>query len=167
MAKARLAAIFIPVIVATFLIGGFIGQRNCEPPIEYVTVEEPQVEVVTEVVTIETEKIVEKVIEVPVEVEVEVPIKLREFESTDELEEWLEENYIDHAVMMHTGSKPYDCDDYARRLYTDAMKDGYQMWVQIEIKKNVAHAVSSVFIQGKCYFIEPQTDEYWYVADVD
>ena len=41
---------------------------------------------------------------------VEVPVELRNFENTDELEEWLEDNYIDHAVMLYTDGKKFDCD---------------------------------------------------------
>ena len=167
-------------IVVAFFVGGAVNGAVTEPTVEYVPVEDPQVEVVTEVITIEAERIVEKVVEVPVEVEVEVPIKLREFESTEELESWLEENHIDEAVMLYASGKKFDCDDYARRLIKDAGTDGFQLWLQVLLpdyrhpdtgeritKRDEAHALCSAIIGNKLYFIEPQTDEYWFVADVD
>ncbi len=127
---------------------------------------------------------------VPIEVErevvgveiVEVPRKLRTFQDTRELERWLEKNGVDHRLYLveKTELSSYDCDDFARNLAKQAIEDGYYMWVQILhhpyrrhdnnqllTRPGEAHAICSVFIGNDCYYVEPQTDEYWLAIVVD
>ncbi len=127
---------------------------------------------------------------VPIEVErevvgveiVEVPRKLRTFQDTRELEGWLEKNGVDHRLYLEekTELSSYDCDDFARNLAKQAIEDGYYMWVQVLhhpyrrrdnnqllTRPGEAHAICSVFIGNDCYYVEPQTDEYWLAAVAD
>ena len=171
--------IVIAVVIASgagFFTGGYANETLMEPeviemPVEVVKWKEPE----KEVIYLDAEPIIETV-----ELPVEIPIKLRNFENTEELESWLEDNYIDHADMGYISGKPFDCDDYALRLIKDARRDGYEMYLQVLMPRyrrpdnnklvthsKEAHAVCSVIIGDNLYFIEPQTDEYWLAAKVD
>ena len=162
------------VAVTCFLAGGALNERLMKPEIVEVPVE---VEVVKwkdpgrEFVYLEAEPVIEIV---------EVPVELGDFESTEELENWLSENHIDEAVMLYADGKRFDCDDYARRLIKDARADGFQLWLQVLLpdyrrpdtgervtESDQAHALCSAIIGDRLYFIEPQTDDYWFVAKVD
>ena len=162
------------VAVTCFLAGGALNGRLMKPEIIEVPVE---VEVVKwkdpgrEFVYLEAEPVIEIV---------EVPVELGDFESTEELENWLSENHIDEAVMLYASGKRFDCDDYARRLIKDARADGFQLWLQVLLpdyrrpdtgervtESDEAHALCSAIIGDRLYFIEPQTDDYWFVAKVD
>ncbi len=171
----------IAVVIASlsgFFLGGYVSEIAAEPQVIEVPVE---IEVVKwkepekEVIYLEAEPIIDTV-----EVVVEVPVELRNFESTEELEEWLEDNHIDYAIMLYMGGKKFDCDDYALRLIKDAKADGFQLWFQVLppnykrpdtreriTKSDEAHALCSAIIGNGLYFIEPQTDEYWFAAEVD
>ncbi len=170
--------VVVGVATACFMAGGALNENLIEPEIievpvavEVVKWQEPE----REVVYLESEPVVETV-----EVVIEVLTELRDFESTDELERWLAENHIDEAVMLYASGKEFDCDDYARRLIKDARADGYQLWFQVLLpnyrhpdtreritKHDQAHAICSAIIGDKIFFIEPQTDVYWFVAEVD
>ena len=162
------------VAVTCFLAGGALNERLMKPEIVEVPVE---VEAVKwkdsrrEFVYLEAEPVIEIV---------EVAVELRNFESTEELENWLSENHIDEAVMLYASGKRFDCDDYARRLIKDARADGFQLWLQVLLpdyrrpdtgervtESDEAHALCSAIIGDRLYFIEPQTDDYWFVAKVD
>jgi len=178
MNKLTAGMVIAGVAVACFMAGGALNERVMKPEVVEVSV---KVEVVKwmepekEVIYLEAEPVIETM-----EVVVEVPIKLREFQSTEELESWLEENHIDEAVMLYASGKKFDCDDYTRRLIKDARADGYQLWFQVLLpnyrrpdtgeritERDEAHALSSAIIGDKLYFIEPQTDDYWFVVGVD
>jgi len=155
-------------------LGVWLGTSNMEP--ETLTVTEYEtVEVIREVPIIQTVTRVETETEI-----VERAVTLSDFKNTDDLEHWLEDNHIDHAIMLYTSGKKFDCDDYARRLVNDARKDGYEMWVQVVFhpyripgsgrlitEKGSGHALCGVVIGNEWYFVEPQSDEYWPVAQVD
>ena len=178
MNKFSVGMIVAGVAIACFLAGGALSERLMRPE----TVEVPvAVEVVKwkepkgELIYLEAEPVIETV-----EILVEVPVELRNFESTGELESWLSENHIDEAVMLYANGEEFDCDDYARRLIKDARADGYQLWLQVlmpgyrrpdtgerVITSNQAHALCSAIIGNRLNFIEPQTDDYWFVAEVD
>ena len=113
---------------------------------------------------------------------VEVLRELRTFQDTGELEGWLEKNGVDHCLYLEekTGLSSYDCDDFARNLAKQAIEDGYYMWVQVLhhpyrrrdnnqllTRPGEAHAICSVFIGNDCYYVEPQTDEYWLAVVAD
>jgi len=129
---------------------------------------EPQV--VTEYVVVEkpVEMVVIKTViqEVPVVLvrEVEVPVKLKDFESLKELEEWL-------GGRIFLLKEDADCDDYATWLQRKAMRDGYfvsfeaitaaeyNVRFEDKIEVNEIHAINSVIIGNNFYYIEPQTSE--------
>ena len=176
MDKRFWLSMLILAMVFAFFLGGYIGQEVYEPKV----IVEEKIEYVEKPIKELIVQVEERIVEVPVEVPVEVSQKLRDFESTEELEAWLEENYIDQAVMLYASGKKFDCDDYALRLIKDADKDGYRMFLQViyhpyrkpltgEVasRKGANHAVCSVIIGNNVYFIEPQTDEYWLAAEVD
>lgn len=110
--------------------------------------------------------------------------KLRYFESTDELEGFLEESDVDHHMYVNitVGQdwSTYDCDDYAIALRNAALSKGFHMNIQavwnyrrpdtgelITTGGNEGHALNSTIIGNEVYFIEPQTDDYWLAAYLD
>ena len=142
------------------LIGAFVcvcfvwGQATYEPravayPITETIVETEYVEVIDEV---------RVPVEVPVRiwVEVEKEKELRHFESSRELERWL-----DKYPIWINPPEDYDCEDYAQDLAEKAFNDGYWMSVQYDVAKR--HALNSAWVgQNGIYFIEPQTHEFWF-----
>ena len=174
MRKFTVGVVLTGVAVTCFLAGGALNERLMRPEIVEVPV---AVEVVKwkepepELVYLEAEPVIETVA---------VPVELRDFNSTGELENWLSENHIDEAVMLYANGQRFDCDDYARRLIKDARADGFQLWFQVLLPdyrrpdtgervtdSDEAHALCSAIIGNRLYFIEPQTDDYWFVAKMD
>ena len=94
-------------------------------------------------------------VEVEKEVIVERIVKLREFESLEELEEWLVTRKAGVFITFNNA----DCDDAAYTLQQQAMRAGFIINIQIDTRKQ--HTLNSVFIGNDIYFIEPQTDEVW------
>jgi len=151
------------LVISCIGLGFYIGytQTTYIPQVEYV----------------ETDHYIIEEVEKEVEIEVEVPIKLREFESLEELETWLANdrtdgkhymfNWVDDEAAINlegqTSANFYihpdyqDCDDYARILQDNANKDGFEMSVQLDEIKH--HALNTAIIGNKVYFIEPQTDD--------
>lgn len=174
MSRFTVGVILTGVAVACFLTGGALNERLMKPEIvevpvavEVVKWKEPE----TELVYLEAEPVIETVA---------VAVELRDFDTTEELENWLCENHIDEAVMLYASGRRFDCDDYARRLIKDARADGFQLWFQVLLPdyrrpdngervtdSDEAHALCSVIIGNGLYFIEPQTDDYWFVAKMD
>ncbi|MBA7613975.1 hypothetical protein ES703_21236 [subsurface metagenome] len=153
--------VFLIIILssATFFVGAYIGQETSEP--EVVT------EVQYEVKYVERpDKIVEKIMEV--EVIKEVPREIREFESLQELKQFLEDDDTNEILRLYpikgTGgviSFTGPCDYYALNLQRRALEAGYLMSIEIIEKDNEPHMINSAIIGNEVYYIEPQTDEVW------
>jgi len=151
MLNKILVSLFIIALVAMGVCfgAGYI-QETFEPQVKYVEV--PVVRTVHHYI----EELVEVVKEV--EVIVEKPVQLREFESVEELKEWLQKERARIIFAVYFSSP--DCDEFAYYMLVRATKCGYRMNVQIDTRKE--HALNSAFIGNKVYFIEPQTNEVWF-----
>ena len=150
-----------------FFIGAYVGQATFEP--QTITVVKHSTKV--EYQPIESTTVEYKYIETPVE--------LRNFDSLDELEQWL--NNANIAVLrFQTTDTKMDCDDYALDLQQKAMSDGYIMSFEVihpdeynklfetgKLPPNSLHAINSVVIGNNVYYIEPQTRETVFVAPLD
>ena len=151
-------------------IGWTLGQAFYEPKeivkIKTITLPAPPPEIIIE----------EKKVEV--QIIKEVPRKLRYFTSTDELEVFLEESLVDHTIYSRGGVivfNTYDCEDYAIALRNEANDKGYYMNIQMvrNYKRPdtgeylVFHALNSIIIGNEIYYIEPQTDGYWFDSFLD
>lgn len=170
-----------------FSFGIYFNQDKVQPLeiIKYIEVEKIVQEPVVRIVEKLVPMLVEVPIEVPVEVEVEkrvetivtVPIKLYDFASVKELENWLNSR-PEPVLALFKAS--YDCEDVARKMINEAMDDGYYMWMQIVegpyyspvsrellCKSGEAHALCSAIIENDYYFIEPTMKEYWMAYKVD
>ena len=142
------------------------------------------------VVPEDEENVIEKVEYEPVEKDIpssiEIPRSLRDFRDIDELEQWLgniEVRDIGSGVTVkeiNQDIKSFDCDDYALKLQEKALKDGYLMSFEIihpseynelfkqgQIPDGTIHAINSVIIGNKVYYIEPKTHEIVFVACLD
>ena len=131
------------------------------------------------------EKIVYKPAEEPVIKEIEVQRSLLQFESLAELKQWLSNvKLIDihFTVVNEIGNsvQKFDCDDYARRLQDWALQEGYiisfevirhteynSLFTQKRLPVGDIHAINSVIIGNSVYYIEPQTQEIIFVANLD
>lgn len=173
--NTRIVVLTVLLSLAFYIIGFHIAKGTITPVVEHQFIDRPIVEYETQIVT----EYVEVPVEVPVEVEVEVPQKLRRFDSVEELEDWLEQNPVDHTKFIYDHGLG-DCDDYALELVEDAKLDGFEMWFQVLhhpyrqpitdkllTKKSADHAVCSVIISDEVYYIEPQTDEIWLAGYID
>ena len=168
-------------ILALALAGGFFcwgqvySKLTLEPEIIVHTVTK-SVDRYTEVPTVEVietfveKKVIEQVpfIEyVEVEIEKEVPIELQEFESEEELAEWLSNDKTDELPYI---KDIFECENFARSLMKHALEDGRYM--SFQVLKNYTrpktkeftegpHAINSTIIGNYIYFLDPQTDDYW------
>lgn len=128
-------------------------------------IERPAPEVVETVVE---KKVIEKVPVVKyIEVEKEVPAELKQFESEEELIEWLHTDKTDELPYIRD---LFECENFARTLMRHALDDGHYMSFQVlknytrpETEEFIEgpHAINSTIIGNYIYFIDPQTDEFW------
>ncbi len=110
-----------------------------------------------------------------------VYMELRNYKDLEELKQWL--------VMVNTNSTTIyfqqpdvtaDCDDFALMLQWKALADGYMMSFQIiepnrynslfqsgKMPPNTLHAINLVVIGNNAYYIEPQTGEIVFAAQLD
>lgn len=187
----RLLIIIVTLVVLSlstgFSFGIYFYQEYSKPReiVKYIEVEK----IVNKPVVRTIEKpfpiIVEVPFEIPVEVEVEkivekeieVTIKLHDFTSVKELENWLHSS-PEPVLTLYNAN--YDCEDVARKMINQALNDGFYMWMQIVegpyyspisrellCKGGEAHALCGVIIDKAYYFIEPTLKEYWVAYNVD
>jgi len=162
----RRVLLIIGILTLVFCAGGYLGQATFEP------------QVIIEHKTLTIYQVIEKV--VPIEkviVErVEVPVKLRDFETLEKLEQWLEET----GIRVQFGGNLFDCDNYALGLQQKAINDGYLMSFEAiradeynklfkanKLTPGELHAINSVIIGNDVYYIEPQTREVVLVGHLD
>ncbi len=110
-----------------------------------------------------------------------VPIKLRNFSDLEELKHWLADvNTNTTTIYFERPDITVDCDDFALVLQRKALEDGYLMSFQIietgkynslfesgKMPLNTLHAINLVVIGNNAYFIEPQTGEIVFAAQLD
>jgi hypothetical protein len=132
-------------------------------------IEKPTVEVVE---TFVEKKVVEEVpvvkyVEKYVEVEKEVPAELKQFESEEELIEWLQTDKTNELPYIRD---LFECENFARTLMRNALEDGHLMSFQVLKNYNRPdtnefikgpHAINNTIIGNDVYFIDPQTDDCW------
>ncbi len=116
----------------------------------------------------------------------ENPGTLRYFQDLGELERWLEEVELPDIASEVASEKTSpevknrDCDDYSLKLQEDALRDGYMLSFEVinsgeyndlfkegRIPDGAIHAINSVIIGNKVYYIEPKTREIVFVANLD
>jgi len=183
--------------VLIFCSGGYVGQKYYQPKVitkyEVITVDRivekavytPVEKVIETVVYEPVEKIVYKQVENPVIKEVEVSRPLLHFKNTDDLKQWLSNvNLIEIGFNVidqnNNNITKFDCDDYARRLQDKALQDGYIISFEVirsaeynslfrekKIPVGAIHAINSAIIGNEVYYIEPQTKEIIFVANID
>ena len=110
---------------------------------------------------------------------INVPIELREFTNLEELEQWLGEKENASVAYFQSSDTIIDCDDYAYQLQQEALVDGYVMSFQIvtpdtynslfvnKLPLNTLHAINLVLIGNTAHYIEPQTGEIAFAANLD
>jgi len=84
---------------------------------------------------------------------------LREFRSEEELVLWLSQDDTDSNRYI---PNQFDCEDFARMLQSYAYNDGYVMSVTLVAGDNEYHLMNSCLIGNKFYYIDPQTDRFWF-----
>ncbi len=194
--KALGVLFMLATLTLVFCAGAYLGQLTFEPRviIEHEVIErvvyKPVERIVETIVYKPVEKIIETVVYEPVEkviVEhVETTKPLREFQSLEELEQWLDNigvldirfDVVDKETGQHI--QTFDCEDYAIRLQEKALRDGYiisfeiihsaeynTLFKQKRIPSGAIHAINLVTLGNDIYYIEPQTHEIVFVAYLD
>jgi len=87
---------------------------------------------------------------------------LHGFSNVNELMLWLAMDSTDQQEYIPV---THDCEDFAIDLQKAGQVDGYLINLQFDLIE--AHVLDSVVIDNYVYFIEPQTDEIWYVGSLD
>jgi len=109
-----------------------------------------------------------------------VPVELRNFTDLEELKQWLKDRKNVNTFRFQYADTIVDCDDYALELQQKALADGYIVSFEVigESEYNALfptplpptqslHAINLVIIGNDAYYIEPQTDEVVFVAQLD
>lgn len=110
-----------------------------------------------------------------------VPGALRNFNDLEELNQWLVlVNTSTTTIYFEGPDTAVDCDDFALTLQSKALDSGFLMSFQIiepgkynslfqggKIPLNTLHAIDLAIIGNKAYYIEPQTSEVVFAADLD
>jgi len=189
--------IILASAVLIFSFGAHVGQEYYTPRVvtqyEVITVDRviekaiytPVDKVIETVVYKPVEKIVYEQVEKPVVKEVEIARTLTYFENIGDFKQWLDGvnlvqigfNVIDQN---NNNITKFDCDDYARSLQDKSLQDGYiisfeviraseynSMFKEKRIPSGAIHAVNSAIIGNEVYYIEPQTKEIVFVANID
>ena len=87
---------------------------------------------------------------------------LHGFSSVSELMLWLA---LDNTNQQEYIPITHDCEDFAIDLQKAGQVDGYLINLQFNLLEE--HVLDSVVIGNYVYFIEPQTDEIWFVGSLD
>lgn len=182
---AAITVIVIGLLVLAFCIGARFAQSTYEPQTTVDTNTNintafgPTVE--SRVIATHTIEYVEKpVIEVKyVERVTSVPVELRNFTDLKELKQWIEGRNKVTTVRFQSAETLVDCDDYAYELQQEALADGYVMSFQIiepdtynslfenKLPPDTLHAINLVLIGNTAHYIEPQTGEIAFAANLD
>ena len=109
-----------------------------------------------------------------------VPAEFRNFYTLDELKNWLALNAASVSVYLQSPDREIDCDDYALELQRRALSDGFIISCVIVSEDeynalfraplptgSTLHAVNLAVIANSVYYIEPQTAEVVFVANLD
>ncbi len=170
------------IVVVSVYLGYLIGSNWVEPevtvpqPPKIIGVEVP-VEVVREVEVIKEVEVVREV-----EVIKEVPVKLRNFESVQELKDWLQQ--VDRRIRLKANSEGIIqlqgvCEDVAMYVQDRAIEDGYKMSIEVLSKDEYhrwygewlnegrLHAVNSAITGNEFWFIDFSSDKVWLAAYLD
>jgi hypothetical protein len=147
---------------------------------------EPEVVTQTEYIDRYIEKPVYVEIEksIYVEREVEVPVMLKDWNSVEELEEFLANDDTEEHIILTAGSDGkinFDgqCEDFALQLRDRAMAinkylsvialhpEEYRKWYGKQLKSNEYHAICMARIGNEFWYIEPATDKHWLALYLD
>ena len=172
------SVVTVAVLALVFYVGTSVGQATFEPQtvlvtetkVEYQPVERTVIQYVDKPVsTVEYIERVEK-----------VPLELHNFSNLEELKQWLEDRENTTTVRFQSPDTVVDCDDYALEMQHKALADGYIMSFEVIAgsEYNVLfttplppsqslHAINLAIIDNDVYYIEPQTDEVVFVAQLD
>ena len=109
-----------------------------------------------------------------------VPVECRNFHTLDELKNWLSVNAVPAGVYLQSPGVEIDCDDYALELQRKALSDGFIISFEIVSEGEYdalfgkplptgssLHAINLAIIDNSIYYIEPQTAEVVFVANLD
>jgi hypothetical protein len=144
----------------------------------YIEVEKP----VPTVTTIEVDRpvYIEKEIEVPHE----VPVTLKDWDSPEQLAEFLKNDDTDQLLILqadNSGEISFNgqCEDLALQLRDRAMAVGrylsvqimdpkeYEKWYGITVGPDVYHAICMARIGNEFWYIEPSNDKQWLALYLD
>ena len=172
----------VVILAILFSTGVIIGQATSAPQTTTNTTTSFKPTVETQLVETHTVQYIDRLVtEVKyVERVKRIPIELRNFSDLEELKQWLEDTKNVTTVRFQSPDTIVDCDDYALELQHKALADSYIMSFEIigESEYNVLfktplppsqslHAINLVIIGNDAYYIEPQTDEVVFVAQLD
>lgn len=171
LCKEKLIIAIAISFMVFYCLGAFIGKATFEPKV--ITQTETLVQTVTEYQTVEKIVHVDKPVVEYVDKIVEVPRESRNFNSVEELEQWL-------SNIIWFKQADFDCDDFAFQLQDRALNDGYKLNVELiqsseynrlfkkaKLRPNKIHAINLALIGNKAYYIEPQNYEIVFVANID
>jgi len=193
--KVIVPVAIVLVICATWTIALNVGLTNASPVIvkhvknsSYPVTEPVYIEVVKTVPVeqpVWTTEVIQPVyFETKVPVNLEVPVLLKDWDSPEQLFEFLKNDDTDQSITFTADSGGQislggQCEDFALQLRDRAMAAGmylsvvalppqeYEKWYDQPVKADQYHAICMARIGNEFWYIEPTTDEYWLALYLD
>ena len=171
----------IGILTLVFSIGAHAGQATFEPQTPE-TIVATKLGVEARIVERTTVQYVDRPVPVVEYIErvKRVPVELRNFSDLGELKQWLEDEMNVTVIRFQLSNTEVDCDDYALEMQNRALADGYIISFELtgrseynalfstELPSSQSlHAINLTIIGHDVYYIEPQTDEVVFVAQLD
>ena len=190
--KIILPVAFILLLCAVWMIALNTGLAHSETRV--VTYVKYSSYPVPEPVYIEVEKIIPVVtpieidrpvyIEKEIEVPQEVPVTLKDWESPEQLADFLKNDDTDRYVFLRadgSGGISFNgqCEDIALQLRDRAMAIGrylsiqvldakeYEKWYGLPVRSDIYHAICMARIGNEFWYIEPSNDKRWLALYLD
>lgn len=141
------------IIIALVALGSYIGGYLYHQPETIV-----ETDIIEKPVIVERVIEVEKIVEVPIGVVAEAKPVPRNFDSLEDLKEWLSQQEI---VQRFYFDKPFNCMDYSAYLIRKAALDGYLFTQEaiVYMPEKEAHALCKTFINDEWIYVDAQTFE--------
>lgn len=193
--KVIVPVAIVLVICATWTIALNVGLTHAEPDVityvknsSYPVTEPVYIEAVKTVSVeqpVRTVEVIQPVyFETKAPVPLEVPVLLKDWDSPEQLFEFLSNDDTDQNFIFTADSQGHislngQCEDYALQLRDRAMAEGmylsvvalppqeYEKWYGQPVGADQYHAICMARIGNEFWYIEPTTDECWLALYLD
>ena len=193
--KFMVTVAIVFVVCATWTIALNVGLTHAKPDIikhvknsSHSVTETVYIEVVKTIPLVQPVQTIEVIqpvyVEKKVPVPIEMPVLLKDWDSPEQLTEFLNNDDTDRSITFTADSRGRislsgQCEDFALQLRDRAMAAGmylsvgalppreYEKWYGQPVRADQYHAICMARIGNEFWYIEPTTDECWLALYLD